>query len=134
MHFKNRSFISCLAASGVNQEKTNQRGKPSSKLAKEKQQAQLYKSPRDQDDFTVRPQNDGSRFRLYKGMETKEAEIQIYIICRSRVFEELAPNHQFLQIVEQADGFIQRWYYEKGSSNKLPLCLENFFRDLKAFI
>ncbi|KAG0442065.1 hypothetical protein DMUE_0567 [Dictyocoela muelleri] len=67
-------------------------------------------------------------------MDSKEAYIQIFMICKSRAFENWAPNDQSLHIVEQADSFIPRLLFEKGRLNKLPISLEAFIVELKAFI
>ncbi|KAG0442611.1 hypothetical protein DMUE_0144 [Dictyocoela muelleri] len=67
-------------------------------------------------------------------MAEKEVDIQIFMMRESRGFEDIETKYQFLQIAEQADGFIQKWYYEKGSSNKLQNTLESFIIKLKSFI
>ncbi|KAG0441131.1 Retrovirus-related Pol polyprotein from transposon [Dictyocoela muelleri] len=134
MSFKRSSFISCLAASGDSRRKSNLRGKTSYKLDDENRQEHKHELSRSQDDFYASQQDLRNINRLYKGMDDSEADIQIFMLQQKRGFEELLPKQQFLQMVEQSDKLIQRWYYEKGSAGELPDNLNSFNDELKKFI
>ncbi|KAG0433137.1 hypothetical protein DMUE_5439 [Dictyocoela muelleri] len=56
------------------------------------------------------------------------------MIRKKMGFEELLPKQQFLELVEQSDNAIQRWYYEKGSAGELPSTIDSFIEEMKIFI
>ncbi|KAG0439907.1 hypothetical protein DMUE_2123 [Dictyocoela muelleri] len=126
--FLDDSFHSSfLATSDTSQRKNNQRAKSSSKLGKSKDNQEQYReSLSNQNDFTAELRNRKNVSRFFIGMDSKEYEIQIFIIKQSRGFKESEISQKFLNIVEQADGSIQRWYFELGSSDKLPEDLDVF--------
>ncbi|KAG0440253.1 hypothetical protein DMUE_1875 [Dictyocoela muelleri] len=134
MSFKKSSLVSFLASSGESRRKPNQRGKSSYKLAENNGKEQYRESSRKQDDFTSSKQDSINTMRLYKGMESKDAEIQIYMIRPKGGFEEILLKQQFLELVKQSDKAIKRWYYEKGSAGELQSTIDSFIEEMKIFI
>ncbi|KAG0440540.1 hypothetical protein DMUE_1671 [Dictyocoela muelleri] len=82
--------------------------KPFSKPAKNTKQAQYQKSLSRQNDKTAYSQAiNNNNTRLVKGMDAREADVQIYMMCMSRGFKELDLEQQFLSIIEKSDKIIQ---------------------------
>ncbi|KAG0419048.1 hypothetical protein EQH57_0593 [Dictyocoela roeselum] len=128
-------FSYSLYANGNNKDrKPNQRGKASTKPVLDRIQEQYQESLRNQSDPTAFLHREIPRARLLRGMDLKEAEIQLFMICRRRSFKELDLDDKILYIVEQTDKSIQKWYFEKGSSNNLPDTLEKFIDEPRMFI
>ncbi|KAG0433114.1 hypothetical protein DMUE_5442 [Dictyocoela muelleri] len=128
-------FFYCLNVNGLSKgRKPNQRGKSSSKSASDQEQTQHQESLRNQSGSAAFSQIDNPRTRLFQVMDVNEVDIQLFMMSRSRGFYDLDLDGKILHIVEQSDKNIQRWYFQKGSMNKLPDSYEKFVDELKLFI
>ncbi|KAG0420597.1 Gag polyprotein [Dictyocoela roeselum] len=135
MMMVNKYSYSFLVDGDDGHRKPNQRGKPSSKSVNIKTQRRLQKSLSDQNDSTAYPQaNNNYNPRLVKGMNSRDADVKIYMISLSKGFKEADIEQQFLRIIEQSDSIIQNWFYEKGTSGNLPSDIDTFISELKDFI
>ncbi|KAG0438459.1 hypothetical protein DMUE_3076 [Dictyocoela muelleri] len=126
-------FYSFLAASDGSRSKPNQKANALFKPAKSnKKQRQFKNSMRNQIEQTAMPQTLNNN--LLKGMNRRDVDVKIFMLCESRGFEELSLKEKFMYIIEKSDDPIQRWYFEMGSKGNLPTSFDTFLDKLKEFI
>ncbi|KRH93100.1 putative transposable element [Pseudoloma neurophilia] len=63
-------------------------------------------------------------------MDKDHLLIKLFILETEKVFSELTELEKMSSIVKNADMTIQKWFYEKGSQNKLPDKYVNFKKKL----
>ncbi|KAG0441381.1 hypothetical protein DMUE_1090 [Dictyocoela muelleri] len=105
-----KSFYSFLAASGSNQRKSNQRksnqrkfnqrNKDSYNLAKcNERQEQSNGSIREEIDPTAQSHMLKTNIKLFTGMDKKDLDVKLFMLCESRNFAEFSLKEKFMYIV-----------------------------------
>ncbi|KAG0438723.1 hypothetical protein DMUE_2900 [Dictyocoela muelleri] len=107
----NNFYYSFLVDGDDSHRKTNQRSKTSSKPVKIKEMEQPRRSLSNQNDQTAYSQVRFNKSRLVKGMCSRDADVQIYMMCLSKGFKDKDLEQQYLSIVEQSDKLIQNCFF-----------------------